>query len=140
LKAFTEFLQKIDDKVFVESNTAKVYAADAYLNDTLVTHHGPDEIKTYFLATADTMTKYQVTVDDTVSSGNDHYVRWTMIFTAPKLNAGKPVESVGMSHVRFNSAGQVVMHQDFWDSGTNIYCQLPVMGGVIESIRRRFEH
>ncbi|MFN9409393.1 MAG: nuclear transport factor 2 family protein [Akkermansiaceae bacterium] len=140
LKAFTEFLQKIDDKVFVESNTAKVYAADAYLNDTLVTHHGPDEIKTYFLATADTMTKYQVTVDDTVSSGNDHYVRWTMIFTAPKLNAGKPVESVGMSHVRFNSAGQVVMHQDFWDSGTNIYGQLPVMGGVIESIRRRFEH
>jgi hypothetical protein len=45
-----------------------------------------------------------------------------------------------MSHVRFNSAGQVVMHQDFWDSGTNIYGQLPVMGGVIESIRRRFEH
>lgn len=85
------------------------------------------------------MTQYQVTVDDTVSSGNDHYVRWTMVFTAPKLNGGKPVESVGMSHVRFNSAGQVIMHQDFWDSGTNIYGQLPVLGGVIESIRKRFE-
>jgi hypothetical protein len=139
LNTFTTFLQKIDDKAYVEANTAKVYAPDAYLNDTLVTHHGPDEIKKYFLNTADTMTQYQVTVDDTVSSGNDHYVRWTMVFTAPKLNGGKPVESVGMSHVRFNSAGQVVMHQDFWDSGTNIYGQLPVMGGVIESIRRRFE-
>jgi len=139
LNAFTTFLQKIDDKAYVEANTTKVYAADAYLNDTLVTHHGPEEIKAYFLATADTMTQYQVTVDDTVSSGNDHYVRWTMVFTAPKLNGGKPVESVGMSHVRFNSAGQVVMHQDFWDSGTNIYGQLPVLGGVIESIRKRFE-
>lgn len=139
LNAFTTFLQKIDDKAFVEANTAKVYSADAYLNDTLVTHHGPEEIKAYFLNTADTMTQYQVTVDDTVSSGNDHYVRWTMVFTAPKLNGGKPVESVGMSHIRFNSAGQVVMHQDFWDSGTNIYGQLPVLGGVIESIRRRFE-
>ncbi len=139
LDAFTTFLQKIDDKAYVEANTAKVYAADAYLNDTLVTHDGPEEIKAYFLATADTMTQYQVTVDDTVSSGNDHYVRWTMVFTAPKLNGGKPVESVGMSHVRFNSAGQVIMHQDFWDSGTNIYGQLPVLGGVIESIRKRFE-
>lgn len=139
LKAFTTFLQKIDDKSYVEANTAKVYSVDAYLNDTLVTHHGPEEIKTYFLNTADTMTQYQVTVDDTVSSGNDHYIRWTMVFTAPKLNGGKPVESVGMSHVRFNSAGQVIMHQDFWDSGTNIYGQLPVLGGVIESIRRRFE-
>jgi hypothetical protein len=85
------------------------------------------------------MTQSQVTVDDTVSSGNDHYIRWTMVFTAPKLNGGNPVESVGMSHVRFNQAGQVIMHQDFWDSGTNIYGQIPVLGGVIESIRRRFE-
>lgn len=139
LNAFTTFLQKIDDQAYVEANAAKVYAPDAYLNDTLVTHHGVEQIKAYFLKTAETMTQYQVTVDDTVSSGNDHYVRWTMVFAAPKLNGGKPVESVGMSHVRFNSAGQVIMHQDFWDSGTNIYGQLPVLGGVIESIRKRFE-
>ena len=139
LNAFTTFLQKIDDQAYVEANAAKVYAPDAYLNDTLVTHHGVKQIKAYFLKTAETMTQYQVTVDDTVSSGNDNYVRWTMVFTAPKLNGGKPVESVGMSHVRFNSAGKVIMHQDFWDSGTNIYGQIPVLGGVIESIRSRFE-
>ena len=139
LNAFTTFLQKIDDEAYVKANAGEVYSPDAYLNDTLVTHHGVEQIKAYFLKTAETMTQYQVTVDDTVSSGNDNYVRWTMVFTAPKLNGGKPVESVGMSHVRFNSAGQVIMHQDFWDSGTNIYGQIPVLGGVIESIRRRFE-
>ena len=139
LHAFTTFLQKIDDQAYVEANATEVYAPDAYLNDTLVTHHGVDQIKAYFLKTAETMTQYQITVDDTVKSGNDNYVRWTMVFTAPKLNGGKPVESVGMSHVRFNSAGKVIMHQDFWDSGTNIYGQIPVLGGVIESIRSRFE-
>ncbi len=139
IRAFTTFLQKIEDKDYVEKNTAKVYAPNAYLNDTLITHQGPDEIKAYFLSTADTMTSYQVTIDDIASSGNNHYVRWTMVFSAPKLNGGNPVESVGMSHVRFNENGQVVMHQDFWDSGTNIYGQIPVLGGVIESIRRRFE-
>lgn len=139
LKAFGTFLTKIADKDFVTQNTGAVYAPDAYLNDTLVTHHGAEEIKAYFLMTADTMTSYQVTINDTASSGNEHYVRWTMVFSAPKLNGGKPVESVGMSHVRFNKDGQVIMHQDYWDSGLNIYGQIPVVGGVIETIRRRLE-
>lgn len=139
MKDFTEFLQNIGDKDYVRANTSKVYAPDAYLNDTLVTHNGPAEIEAYFLETADTMKTYEVTIDDIASSGNEHYVRWTMVFTAPALNGGKPVESVGMSHVRMNAAGQVVMHQDFWDSGTNIYGQIPVVGGIIETIRRRFE-
>ena len=139
LENFTTFLQKIGDKDYVKANTAKVYAPDAYLNDTLVTHHGPEEIKAYFIETADTMDTYQVTIDDIASSGKEHYVRWTMVFSASKLNGGKPVESVGMSHIRLNSTGQVTMHQDYWDSGTNIYGQIPVIGGVIETIRRRFE-
>ncbi|MFD2255693.1 nuclear transport factor 2 family protein [Luteolibacter algae] len=136
---FTEFLQRIGDKKFIEENTARVYASDAYLNDTIVTHHGPDEIKAYFLETSETMDTYEVTIEDIASSGAEHYVRWTMVFSAPRLNGGKPVHSLGMSHVRFNPEGQVTMHQDFWDSGTNIYGQIPVLGGAIESIRRRFE-
>ena len=139
LQPFTTFLQKISDKEYVRANVAKVYSADAYLNDTLVTHRGPEQIMAYFHNTADTMTSYQVTIDDIASNGSEHYVRWTMVFSAPKLNGGKPVESVGVSHVRLNAEGKVTMHQDFWDSGTNIYGQIPALGGVIESIRRRFE-
>ena len=139
IAAFGKFLSNIHDKSYVEENAAKVYAPDAYLNDTLVTHHGPEEIKKYFLMTADTMETYEVTIDDQASNGQEHYVRWTMTFSAPKLNSGKPVVSTGMSHVRLNPSGQVIMHQDYWDSGTNIYGQLPVLGGAIETIRRRFE-
>lgn len=139
LADFGKFLQKIGDKGYVGENTAKVYAKDAYLNDTLVTHHGSQEIQAYFLETADTMKSYEVTIDDIASAGAEHYVRWTLVFSAPALNGGKPVKSVGISHIRLNSQGQVLMHQDFWDSGTNIYGQLPVLGGAIESIRRRFE-
>jgi len=139
IQNFSTFLQKIDDKAFLEENTAKVYAENAYLNDTIVTHHGPDEIKKYFLMTADTMENYEVNIDDTASSGAEHYVRWTMVFSAPKLNGGKPVHSVGMSHIRLNPEGKVVMHQDYWDSGTSIYGQIPILGGTIEFIRRRFE-
>ena len=138
LESFEKFLQNLGDSEYVTRNTSEVYADDAYLNDTLVTHHGPEEIREYFLTTADTMESYEVTIDGIASSGIDHYVRWTMVFQAPKLNKGNPVESVGMSHVRFNRDNKVTMHQDYWDSGMNIYGQLPVLGGAIESIRRRF--
>ena len=77
LEKFTTFLQKIGDKEYVKENTSKVYAPDAYLNDTIVTHNGTEDIKEYFLMTAETMSAYEVTIDDIASSGKEHYVRWT---------------------------------------------------------------
>jgi len=139
IETFANFLKNVGNKEYIEKNTAKAYAPGAYLNDTLVTHYGPDEIKAYFLKTADTMTSFEVIIDDTARSGPDHYVRWTMIFSAPALGGGEPIHSVGMSQVRFNDAGQVMFHQDFWDSGQNIYGQAPLVGGLINFVQKRIE-
>lgn len=134
---FGNFLKNVGTKSSIAENTAKTYAEGAYLNDTLVTHYGPQEIRDYFLKTAETMESFEVTIDDVARSGEDHYFRWTMIFSAPKLAKGEPIHSVGMSQVRFNAEGKVVFHQDFWDSGRNIFGQAPVTGGLIQFIRNR---
>lgn len=139
LKHFSSFLQGIGNADYVRANTLKVYAADAYLDDTLATHHGAAEIEAYFLKTSGTMTSYQVTIDDVARSGNDYYVRWTMRFAAPALSGGKPVESVGISQIRFNREGKVAFHQDFWDSGKNFYAHLPVVGGAVGYVGKRLQ-
>jgi len=139
IKRFTEFLKNVGNKEYLERKTAKAYAEDAFLDDTIVTHHGHEEIKEYFLQTAETMTNFEVNILDEARSGPDHYIRWEMIFSAPKLGDGKPIHSVGMSQVRFDSAGKVAFHQDFWDSGKNIYGKVPVVGGLIEIIRNRIK-
>jgi SnoaL-like domain len=136
---FKEFLQKIGDQQYVRDNTHKVYSADAYLDDTLVVHHGSAEIEAYFLKTSQTMTSYQVSIDDVAKSGNDYYVRWTMIFSAPALSSGKPIHSIGISQIRFNREGKVECHQDFWDSGKNFYAHLPVVGGAVGFVKKRLE-
>lgn len=133
------FLQGIGDVKFVRENTLKVYAADAHLDDTLVIHHGAAEIEAYFAKTSETMTSYHLAVDDVARSGNDYYVRWTMVFSAPALGEGQPVHSVGVSQIRFNREGKVEFHQDFWDSGKNFYGHLPVLGGAIEIVRKRLD-
>lgn len=139
LDRFKSFLQGIGDKNYVHENTLKSYSADAYLDDTLVVHHGSAEIEAYFLKTSETMTSYQVTIDDTVRSGDDFYIRWTMIFSAPAMSGGKPVHSTGISQIRFNREGKVAFHRDFWDSGRNFFAHLPVSGGAIGFIRKRLE-
>lgn len=139
LQNFTEFLKNVGTKSYIEEHTEKVYAPGAYLNDTLATHSGPEEIKKYFLQTADTMTSFELAINDTIRSGSDYYIKWTMVFAAPKLSGGKPIHSVGISQVRFTKNGKVAFHQDFWDSGQNIYGQIPVIGGMIGIVQKRLE-
>ncbi|MDB6076825.1 MAG: hypothetical protein JWO82_572 [Akkermansiaceae bacterium] len=139
IERFTRFLQNVNKADYIRENTSKVYAPDAFLNDTLATHHGAAEIEAYFLKTAESLQEYNVTIDDVARSGSDHYIRWTMVLTAKALSGGTPVHSTGISQVRLNSAGQVVMHQDFWDSGENFFGKLPVAGGVIGFIRKRLQ-
>lgn len=139
IQRFTDFLKNVGDQSYLEENTSKAYAENAYLDDTLVTHYGPDEIKAYFLQTAETMTAFEVNILDTSRSGPDHYIRWEMIFSAPKLADGEPVHSIGISQVRFDQEGKVAFHHDFWDSGKNIYAQIPLVGGLIDLIRNRMK-
>lgn len=139
LERFKGFLQGIGNVDFVRENTLKVYAADAYLDDTLVVHHGAAEIEAYFVQTSETMTSYQVTIDDVARSADDYYVRWTMVFSAPALSGGKPVHSIGVSQIRLDRDGKVAFHQDFWDSGKNFYGHLPAIGGAVGYVRKRLE-
>lgn len=139
IQRFTEFLKNVGNPDYIRENTAEAYAQGAYLDDTIVTHRGPEEIKKYFLQTAETMTSFEVKILDTARSGPDHYIRWEMIFSAPKMADGKPLHSVGVSQVRFNAEGKVAMHQDFWDSGQNLYGHIPVVGGLIQLIRNRMK-
>ncbi len=139
MERFKSFLQGIGDVAYVREHTRKAYAADAWLDDTLVIHRGAAEIEKYFIGTSETMKSYQVTFDDVSRSGDNYYFRWTMIFAAPALSHGEPVHSVGMSQVRFDNEGKVAMHKDFWDSGQNFYAHLPVVGGAVGFVKKRLE-
>ncbi|MES2476628.1 MAG: nuclear transport factor 2 family protein [Verrucomicrobiota bacterium] len=139
LDRFTSFLQGIGDVAYVRENASKAYANDAWLDDTLVVHRGAAEIEKYFVQTSETMTFYQVFIEDISRSGDNYYIRWTMVFAAPALSGGKSVHSVGISQVRFDRGGKVVMHKDFWDSGQNFYAHLPLIGGAVGYVKKRME-
>ena len=55
------------------------------------------------------------------------------------LDMGKDIEatSIGISQLRFNADGKVVMHQDFWDSTEGLFSHLPGIGGAVRWVRSK---
>lgn len=121
----------------VEKTIEQVYAPDAWLYDTLVLHHGMDEIKPYFLATAKRAAGVRVEIMETLRSGSDFYIKWQMDIDWSAFKKGKTTRSFGMSNLRFNDAGQVILHYDFWDSANGFFEHIPVVGSLIRAIKRK---
>ncbi len=119
----------------VATGTALVYAPQAYLNDTLVAIDGEAEIRRYFAATAQRARRVEVVFVDHATSGIEHYVRWVMTIEADGFAGGQPVQSHGLTHFRFDARGRVLLHKDFWDSGTGFHEHLPVIGSLLRRVR-----
>lgn len=133
---FRGFLSHLDEKTARE-DTEKVYAPGAFLNDTLRTLHGAPAIRDYFIKTAKGLESMTVTFDDVAVSGGNYYFRWTMDTRMKHLAKGKTIRTIGMTLVRFDPQGRVLLHQDFWDSAQGVWDHVPVLGTVIRWIQSR---
>jgi hypothetical protein len=136
IERFADFISRLSEEN-IRAKARKVYSPDAYLNDTLKESIGIDRIEAYFIETARAAEEITAKVEDVAESGGNYYFRWTMDVRFKKFKKGETVRSIGMSHIRFNSAGQVVLHQDYWDSGSNLFEHIPVVGWLIRRIKAR---
>jgi SnoaL-like domain len=136
IRRFEDFLARLDEKTAREQ-TEQVYAPGAYLNDTLKTIHGAPAIRDYFIKTAKGLDSMTVTFDDVAVSGRNYYFRWTMDTRMKNLSRGKTVRTIGITLVRFDREGRVVLHQDFWDSAQGVWEHVPGVGAAIRWIRTK---
>lgn len=121
----------------IREGVRKLYAADAYFGDPFHGANGIDEIEEYFLRMAEPVVSCTFTVEDWQQSNGEYFFRWVMYLTV-KPAKNKPIEALGFSHVRFNSDGQVVFQQDYWDSSV-LFDRLPVVGFFTRAVKNRLD-
>jgi len=117
-----------------------LYARRFHFDDTLKTFNDLDALAGYMQTTAAQLQSSEVRIDHVVTDGPDVYVRWTMKFETRAR--GMPVRShtAGMTHLRFDAAGRIVVHQDFWDSAEGLYRHFPLIGWLLRQIDRRMSN
>lgn len=72
-------------------------------------------------------------ITGTVAEGDTAAVYWDFGFRY----RGRAITIKGSSWVRFAADGRVEAHVDYWDAASQVYARIPLLGAVLERLRRR---
>lgn len=115
----------------------EIYADSLFFNDTVHTFTDRETLKVYMAQTGANLNRSEVEIHQVLRDGPDVFVRWTMFFQVGDGDGAIRSTSIGISHLRFNADGQVVVHQDYWDSASALYSHLPIVGFVLRAAQDR---
>ena len=133
---FTDFLREWNSETIAD-NVQAVYASEAYFNDTIEEMNSNKEIAHYLSKSLKATEAVRIEVLDVARSGVDYYFRWVMDIKFRNLNNSDWTQSEGMSQIRFDHEGKVLLHRDFWDAAGGLFAYMPVVGSLLRWIKGR---
>lgn len=134
IQAFIKLYDQLDDGS-IDKQIAETYAEKIYFNDMLVTIHDRQNLSQYLKHTQQQLDSIKFEVLSVQDTGNDSYVRWLMQTRFKSIGQDIDIQSIGISHLRFNANNKIILHQDYWDSMQGFYQHLPIIGGVLRWIK-----
>ena len=136
LKRFTDLFSDLSGER-IRERIRDVYADNVYFNDTLKEIRGIVALEGYLVESAEAVESCRVEVEDVASSGGNYYVRWVMEIRFKRFAKGETTRSIGISHLRFDEHGKIVLHQDYWDAASGLFEHIPIVGSAIRTIKAR---
>lgn len=134
MQKFTSFYRHLDQKSL--SRLDELYAQDVVFIDPVTRHQGLFELSEYFSVLMENTQNCSFDINKTVHDEDSIFVAWQMTFQHKKLNAGKIIKVDGVSELQI--AGDKIRYQrDYYDMGEMIYENVPLLGCVIKTIKRR---
>ena len=130
IKLFTDLKSEQVSQLVEET-----YSSNLYFNDTLHTFTDRDQLAKYLIEGAQRVDDISISFYDVASSGDNHYIRWLMQMKLRVMGKSIDSKSIGISQIRFDEAGKINFHQDFWANTTGFFGPLPVLGGLISRIK-----
>ena len=136
LELFIEFLESIGKPGSAEV-ASELYSENIHFSDALILTRDKQVIVKHFSDLEEAGNQVRVTMHQKLISGNDVFLVWSMEARFTPIRAERISDSLGVTHLRFDENGRVILHQDFWDSTEGFFRHIPVLGSVVNSVRRR---
>jgi len=134
IQAFIKLYDQLDSGS-IDKQIAETYAEKIYFNDTLVTIHDRQNLLRYLKHTQQQLDSIKFEVLSVQDNGKDAYARWLMQTRFRTMGQDYNIQSIGISHLRFNADNKIILHQDYWDSMQGFYQHLPIIGGILRWIK-----
>lgn len=112
-----------------------VYADTIYFRDAFKCFDNSEDLLEYMLQGVEAVDAVAFEFNHVMRSKDEFFIEWTMRL---RFKGKETFESsIGMSRFRFNSEGQVIFHQDYWDPTTLIYKKIPIAKQLIHFVQGR---
>lgn len=136
LQAFENVFRDLEP-AGLEDRIEQAYAKEFYFNDTFITVSRRKELIEYLTNASNNANFVNTTILDVAQSGDDLYIRWLLEMEFDVMGKPRYSRTLGMTHLRFDHRGLIVLHQDFWDSAAGFYQHVPVLGSMISWVKRK---
>ena len=111
------------------------YAADAEFKDPFNEVRGTDAIAHIFRHMFAQVDEPRFVIGSRFGGEDGVMLLWDFHFRT----RGRRPQAIcvrGASHLRFDAAGKVVLHRDYWDAAEELYAKLPLIGPPMRLLRR----
>ena len=133
IESFIHLYQKLNkDNLHLLS---QVYSDDIEFSDPL--HHvsGLPALTHYFANLYQNVASIDFDIHQVIHQQGAATLKWTMVFSHSKLNAGEDITVEGVSILGLNN--KIYQHQDFFDLGTMLYEHIPLVGSLVKLVKSK---
>ena len=116
---------------------ATVYAENVQFVDPAHEINGLKELTAYFAALYQNVASIRFSFHDTLEGEGKAYIQWDMTYVHKKIAGGRPITITGTTFLRIDTDGKVIYHRDYFDLGAMVYEQIPLLGRLVTSIKKR---
>jgi steroid Delta-isomerase len=113
----------------------ELYAPNAWFKDPFNEVTGIEPICKIFDHMFDQVQNPRFVVKDAVAQDEQAFLTWDFLFDNARMGGAQTVR--GASHLKFDPAGKITYHRDYWDVAEELYEKIPLLGGLMRFVKRR---
>jgi len=128
-----DFFESLSEATLADLD--RVYAAGARFKDPFNEVQGLTSIAAIFRHMYAQVDGPHFVVKSRMMAGDEAFLTWDFLFRMKRFSREQQCIH-GATHLRFDTAGLVAEHRDYWDAAEELYEKLPVLGGFMRLLKR----